>query len=461
MAEEGGDGPHPPGATPVADADDGDAADAEAVQLHLAPAYSAHGHAVLESLLPTEKDLSEHRPVQTREAGKRITVVSERDGLERGVHLEELQAAVRGRSREDPRWLDFEAPTHEDMQVVERLFGLHPVTTEDCIQGDTTDKIEYFDKYIFITFTTLEAAGTQRLPRPGEQPPRPGSALLRWGSNLVRGEEDGEDAPVNFAMVLFRDLLLTFHYAPVPASPPSAPPRPRPAPPRAEGPAQVVERLRRSRRPVARGGLPPVHWVAYALLDAVVDQLAALVEDVAAEVAALDDLVVTLGEGDESELLKRIGVARRRAARLRRLLLRKREALRSLAEHAPEIAERVPAGTLVYLRDVADHVTSALQKLAAARETLAAMQANYHAKLSVDIARASARMNRILKLSSLVGTLFLWHTFVTGVFAMNINIPLQTKGDGSDTLGPFFGIVAEIALSTLAGLAAFRYMGWM
>eukprot|EP00741_Cyanophora_paradoxa_P020283 tig00021244_g19577.t1 len=391
--------------------DHGHATPRRVVELHMARGEDGKP---LERLLSSPAEsLIPLQPIGTRFSGRgrgrRILSISPTDCSE--VSVDDLSAAASQRSVEQPRWFDFEAPTISDMQVVERVFGLHPVTTEDCFHSETSDRIDYFDEYVYVNFVGVRVEGA-----------------LEEAANL--------------SLVLLPDALLSFHQEPADFVP------------------QVRERMRKYGRGAGRT-LPPLDWIAYALLDAVVDQLAALVEEVAGEVETLDDMVLVLGEGDEGELLKRLSMARRRVTAFKALLLPKRDALASLGERAAGLGGLVGAGVAAYLEDVLDHVADGAAKLEACRETLAALQANYHARMNVEIARASFAMNKLMKATGVISIVLLWHILVTGLFAMNINIPFQTSDATFGDLSVFWGLVAEILASTLLLLFLFRRYRWI
>jgi hypothetical protein len=53
-------------------------------------------------------------------------------------------------------WIDIQDPSVEDMELIEHVFHLHPLTTEDCLHADTGEKWELFPKYLYIVCSQHE-----------------------------------------------------------------------------------------------------------------------------------------------------------------------------------------------------------------------------------------------------------------------------------------------------------------
>ena len=59
-------------------------------------------------------------------------------------------------SRREPFWLDVFDPTEEEMKVLSKTFGIHPLTTEDIFLGEAREKVELFKSYYFVCFTSFD-----------------------------------------------------------------------------------------------------------------------------------------------------------------------------------------------------------------------------------------------------------------------------------------------------------------
>jgi len=101
----------------------------------------------------------------------------------------------------------------------------------------------------------------------------------------------------------------------------------------------------------------------YAIMDAICDNFFKFVEGLVMEISTLDELVLILTAGEQSDFLRRIGLARKRVVTLRTQLIKKRDIIHSLVLSDTSIAAPTNLFTLqlgkdikIYLRDVLDHI---------------------------------------------------------------------------------------------------------
>jgi magnesium transporter len=149
-------------------------------------------------------------------------------------------------------------------------------------------------------------------------------------------------------------------------------------------------------------------YLLYALLDAVVDLLLVAVN-------ALEDEIVRM---EESVLDRNKALALQDIYRRKRVVL----ALSRLASPLQEIAQRlqtldhelIPAGLQYFFRDVADHATRAAERIANTRLILQNLQEYFHIE-------GDHRNNDVMRVLTVVATIFIPITFVAGVYGMNFN----------------------------------------
>ena len=152
-------------------------------------------------------------------------------------------------------------------------------------------------------------------------------------------------------------------------------------------------------------------YLAYALLDMVVDGYYPVLERIAEQLEALEDEIM---ERPAAPLLKRLQRHKRNLLLLRRAVWPEREALGSLLRHpSPLIHEE----TKVFLRDVHDHIVQIADVIESYRDLVGELTNTY---LSV----SSNRMNEVMKLLTVMTSIFIPLTFLAGVYGMNFqNIP--------------------------------------
>ncbi|ORX65624.1 hypothetical protein DL89DRAFT_270805 [Linderina pennispora] len=195
-------------------------------------------------------------------------------------------------------WLDVCDPTPEEMSSLARVFNIHPLTVEDILaEEETRDKFEAFPDYQFLMYRTID-----------------------FGSDNLSTYEfnRGADgiATACYSMVVKKSCILTFHGAR-----------------NLDHLGSVINRLRSLADPLVQQ-IPLVTpaYIAYALIDDITDMLVPSMRGVELEVDTVDELVLILSQNEQSDMLQRIGAARRRILALWRLLQGKPEVVRGFTK---------------------------------------------------------------------------------------------------------------------------------
>lgn len=222
-----------------------------------------------------------------------------------------------------------------------------------------------------------------------------------------------------------------------------------------------------------RGSRIEATWVMYSILNSICEMFVDLVKQLLLEMRTLNELVLVLTAGEQSDFLRRIGLARDRVTFLRSQMVAKRDILRSLclsgdssSSHkymtaiipAPDI--RIRQDTKMFLRDVLHSVMKMMDEIENARETLTNVNNTYLARVSIEVSEASNRMNQVMKKFNAMATIVLPLTLVTGLWGMNVPVPGQL-GEPEPELGWFFSIVIGIVVAALVSLLTFRKFNWM
>lgn len=183
-------------------------------------------------------------------------------------------------------------------------------------------------------------------------------------------------------------------------------------------------------------------FLLYAILDGIVDSYFPMLERCDNR---LDDLEEELLGKPTAETLHGIHAVRRDLLTMRRAAWPMRELLAVLQREKHECLSDV---TRPYFRDVYDHCVQIIDLIETYREIAAALTEIY---MSV----VSSRLNEIMKVLTVIGTVFLPLTFLAGVYGMNMHIP-ENQWEHSYLL--FWTICALIAGTMLYG---FRRRGWI
>ena len=163
------------------------------------------------------------------------------------------------------------------------------------------------------------------------------------------------------------------------------------------------ERLRKG---VGRLRMLDADYLAYALMDEVVDGYFTVLEQIGEDIeAAEEELLNDAGP----ELLPKIYRLKREALEVRRAVWPFREVLSTLARGDSSL---VHEETLVYLRDLYEHTVEVIETVETLRDTLASM-------LDLYLSSESNRLNSVMKVLTIFAALFAPLTFLVGVYGMN------------------------------------------
>lgn len=208
----------------------------------------------------------------------------------------------------------------------------------------------------------------------------------------------------------------------------------------------VRRRLRESDGLIRKRG---ADYLAYALLDAAVDAYFPLLERFGEALEELEDtVVVTPTPG----IIGRVHDAKHDLRMLRRVIWPLREAMNELAREGSTI---VTEETRLYFRDLYDHTVQIIDLVETYREMGADLTDLYLSSLS-------NRMNEIMRVLTVIATIFMPLSFIVGIYGMNFNTAVSPWN--MPELNWYFGYPMALGLvATTAGvmLVYFHRRGWL
>ena len=246
-----------------------------------------------------------------------------------------------------------------DAEVIARIgrfFDIHPLTQEDILHTVQRPKKEDFQHYLYIVLQ-----------------------MLRY-----QPEGGGVDSE-QISLIVTPKTLISFEESPGDAF------------------APVLERMRKTPSRVRTQGCD---YLAYALLDAVVDNYFVILENIGAEIDALEDEIM---ETPNANVHHRIHDLKRQVMSLRKMIWPLREVIAGLSKQDSPLIDTT---TALFLRDVYDHTIQVIDSVEAYRDLLAGL-------LDLYLSNVSYRMNEVMKLLTLIATIFIPITFVVGLYGMN------------------------------------------
>jgi magnesium transporter len=281
------------------------------------------------------------------------------------------------------------------MEVLEsfgKQFRLHPLLLEDIANTDQRPKLDDYETYLFMVMKMLSVTDRQDI--------------------IVE----------QVSLVLGRNFVLSFQENGTDVFQP------------------VRERLRGGKGRLRQAG---ADYLLYALIDSIVDQYFAVLEVLGEKIEALQDLVVN---DPKPETLRQIHALKRQLLFLRRAVWPLREVTNNLSRSECPLLQE---STKVFFRDVYDHVVQIVDTIETLREMVSA-------SLDIYLSSISYRLNAVMKVLTIITTIFMPLTFIVGVYGMNFEYmpELQWK----------WGYPAVWALMATVGvgmLLVFRKKRWL
>ncbi len=278
---------------------------------------------------------------------------------------EDVEAVFPLRDEPATSWINVDGV--HDLKVIEKLgqhFLIHPLTLEDTVNTAQRPKLEEFDNYLYMVLK-----------------------MLTWDDDAgrVRAEQ--------VSLLLGHHFLISFQEA--------------------EGDvfAPVRTRIRQGRGRLRRSG---GDYLAYALIDSVVDHYFIVLEHLGAKIEELETRLYA-GGGDDP--LAAIFKLKQEMIYLRRQIGPLREPLNRLQKSESALVQEKHR---IFFADVYDHLLQALEVAESLRDVLSGLQDLY-------ISMTGQRMNEIMKVLTIIATIFIPITFVAGIYGMNFEVMPELK----------------------------------
>lgn len=296
------------------------------------------------------------------------------------------------------RWYHLGDPASPALDQLAGHFGIHPLQVEDCRHRHQTARVEEHDRYTFIVIKALVSsppapaanASAEKIsihaPRGKDDPEDPAIAMVRVASVRARFED--------FDIFLGPDYILTVD----------------------EGECSLIPGV--TRRVAADRSLNTPDRVAHALIDAVVDQFLPALDNVGDYINHLEDRVL---RRPSPATLREIFRVKRTLLDFRRVLTAMREAVNALIRRYDSAAPPTrphDRELRLYYRDVYDHIVRALDFVETYRDLLTG-------SLDIYLSAVANRTNDVMKILTIWGTLALPFLIISGIYGMNVDLPLQ------------------------------------
>jgi len=290
-------------------------------------------------------------------------------------------------------WVDMEDVTNEDAELLSNVFRFHPLAVEDCVSKNIhPPKIDDFEDYLFIIVHGIN---------------------YHIESDVVETTE--------LALFLGKNYVVTSHDVPM------------------RSVLSMLDRIRKDGRPMGRG----VDFLAHDFVDALVDNIMPTIDEMNDKSATIEAEAL---QEPKRETLASIMQLKRSILSLERFLSPQRGVIDRLSrgEYAL-ISERAR----IYYRNIYDHLLRIEMLTYNLRDMV-------ESALSTYLSSVSNRMNEVMKVLTLIATIFIPLTFIAGIYGMNFaNMPELQWRYG------YFGILIVMAVIGISLVVYFRRRSWL
>ena len=282
------------------------------------------------------------------------------------------------------------------LDIIEKIgthFNLHPLVLEDIVNTAQRPKMEDFTDYIFIVLKMLQF-----------------------------DEHENKTAVEQVSLILGSNYVISFQES--------------------EGDVfnSIRERIRSNKGRLRKMG---PDYLAYCLIDAIVDSYFAILENYGERIEDIEDRVVA---NPTPETLQSIHSLKGEMIFLRKSVWPLREVINRLERwESPLVSKSLD----IYLRDVYDHTIQIIDAIETFRDMLSGM-------LDIYLSSISNRMNEVMKVLTIIATIFIPLTLITGIYGMNFKFMSELE----HPWGYPMAYLIMFAISILM-LAYFRRKKWL
>ncbi len=325
----------------------------------------------------------------------RITLIDYNEQQFQEKQITDVEQCFKLRSEPTVTWINIDGI--HDVPLIEKVgrgFGLHPLVLEDIANTGQRPKFEDYEDYVFLAFK-----------------------MLTYDKQLKSLQTE------NVSLILGKNFVISFQ----------------------ERVGDVFEQIRdRIRNAKGRIRKMGCDYLAYTLIDATVDSYFEVLENLGERIESLEDeLIARPGQ----KTLREIHSLKSEMLFLRKSVWPLREVINSLQKTESDL---IAEGTGIYLRDVYDHTIQIIDTIESFRDMVTGM-------LDIYLSSLSNRMNAVMKVLTIIATIFMPLSFFAGVYGMNFKHMPELGWKWSYPVGFWLAIIVVF----MGMLLYFRKKKWL
>jgi magnesium transporter len=277
------------------------------------------------------------------------------------------------------------------LEEIGNIFGLHPLVLEDILNTDQRPKMEDYCDYLYIVLRNFS------------------------------GQSNGDLQSEQISIILGKNFVLSFREKHGALFDP------------------IIQRLSNNKGRIRKSG---ADYLVHAIIDNVVDNYFIVLEKLEEEIEFLEDDLV---KQTTPVKLQTIHVLKRKLILLRKSLWPLREAISALERTDSAL---ISESTGIYFKDIFDHVIAVIDSVETFRDMLSGM-------LDIYLSSVSNKLNAIMKVLTIIATIFMPLTFLAGVYGMNFKYMPELEWHWG-----YFGVLGIMLVTALAMIYYFKKKNW-
>jgi len=272
------------------------------------------------------------------------------------ITAKEISDCFRYKDTPSVTWINIDGIHKVDIiEKIGKHFGLHPLIQEDIVNTEQRPKMEDFDHYIYVVL------------------------------KMLTYNEDNEITTEQVSLILGSNYVISFQ----------------------EKKGDIFDAIRkRIRSGKGRIRKREADYLAYVLVDAIVDHYFIILEKLGVRIEELEDELTT---APKPATLQELHQLKREMILLRKSIWPLREVINSMERGESTL---IRESSLIYFKDVYDHTIQVIDTVETYKDILSGLLDTY-------LSSVSNRMNEVMKVLTIIATIFIPLTFLAGIYGMN------------------------------------------
>ncbi|MCK9554282.1 magnesium/cobalt transporter CorA [bacterium] len=315
----------------------------------------------------------------------KITVIDYNESQFQEFETKDVDECFKLRNKPTVTWINVDG-LHK-IEVIEKLgncFEFHPLLMEDILNTSQRPKFEDFGNYVYLTLKMLDI-----------------------------NKKDASIESEQISIIIGKNFVLTFQEK--------------------EGDVfnLIRDRLRHAKGRIRKQG---PDYLAYSLLDAIVDNYFVILENVGDRISVIEDKVI---DDPPQHTLKTVNTLKQDLIAIRKSIWPLRDTISGIQRSENTLIHK---NSSIFFRDVYDHTVQIIDNIETYRDVVSSM-------ISLYLTSLSNKMNEVMKVLTIIATIFIPLTFVAGVYGMNFKyMPELESPLGYPVIVISMGIIAVVML---------------